>query len=144
MENDFQKSLFYRSFMTAVFVGFFTTLLTMLYDYIFVEEFKFPLSTIINVASLIFAVNLLFFIIGFVYYAFVATFKKGDIFYIALFILLTIFLVWRAQGVIRTDDATVNMQFKWLLSGIIIIVGLVAALAVPFLFHNRKFEKYVL
>ena len=144
MENDFQKSIFYRSLMTAVFVGIFATLLTMFYDLIFVETVKFPLSAIINVASLIFAVNLLFLVIGFIYYAFIISFKKGDIYFIIVFVLLTFFFLWKAQGVIRTDDYTLNIQFRQLLSGIIIIIGGVASFAIPYLFHDKKKKKYVL
>lgn len=144
MENDFQKSIFYRSLMTSVFVGIFVTLLTMFYDLIFVETVKFPLAAIINVASLIFAVNLLFLVIGLIYYAFIISFKKGDIYFIIVFVLLTFFFLWKAQAVIRTDDYTLNIQFRQLLSGIIVIIGAIASVAIPFLFHNKKFEKYVL
>ncbi len=130
--------------MTSVFVGIFGTLLTMFYDLIFVEYLQFPLSAIINVASLIFAVNLAFLIIGLFYYGFITSFPKGDILYIIVFVLLTAFFTWKAEGVHRTDDAQVNMQFRHLLSGIIIIMGILAAFVIPFLFHNKKFEETVL
>lgn len=144
MDYDFQKPVFYRSLVTALFVGIFTTVLTIFYDVIFVEVLEFPLSAIINVSSLIFCVNLLFLVIGLVYYAFITSFKQGNVFFIILFILLTAFLVWKAEGVNRADNYTVNIQFRSLLAGIIIIVGILASLAIPFLFHNKKFEKYVL
>ncbi len=144
MDNDFQKSVFDRTLLTALFVGICTTLLTIFYDIFFVEILKFPLSAIINVASLIFCITLLFLVIGLVYYAFITSFKHGNAFFIVLFILLTAFLVWKAEGVNRADNYTVNMQFRSLLTGIIIIVGILASLAIPFLFHNKKFEKYVL
>jgi hypothetical protein len=143
MEKEFQKSIFYRALMTAVFVGIFTTILTLLYDWVFVKVLKFPLSVIINVASLIFFVNILFLVIGFVYYGFIRLFKKGDLLYIIAFIVLTIFFAWRAEEIHRTDDPTVNIQFRNLLAGIIIIMG-IAAEAIPLLFHNKKFEDTVL
>jgi hypothetical protein len=141
---DSKKSLFYRSFMTSVFVGIFITLATMFYDIIFVEYLKFPLSAIINVSSLIFAVNLLFLVIGAVYYFFVQNFRKGDVFFIALFTLLTIFLVIKAFSINRTDDEKINVEFRYLLSGIIIITGIGASFVIPYLFHNKKFEDAVL
>lgn len=144
MENDFQKPMFSRALMTAVFVGYFTTLLTLIYDLIFVQMLKFPFSTFINVATLIFSVNLIFVVIGFIYYGFLSAFKKGDLYFIIVFILLSIFFVWRAEGIERTDNYTVNIQFRNLLSGIIIIIGAAASLVIPLLFHNKKFEKYVL
>lgn len=142
METDFKKGPFYRALMVAVFLGILTTLLTMFYDMVFVDVFKFPLSAIINVASLIFAVNLIFLIIGPVYYAFIAFFKKGDIFYVIVFILLTVFFVWKAEGAHRTDDHLVNMQFRNLLAGIIILIA-ISALLIPVLYHSKKFEKFV-
>ena len=60
MEQEFRKSVFYRALMTSVFVGIIVTLLTLFFDLIFVESLHFPLSSIINVSSLIFAVNFLF------------------------------------------------------------------------------------
>src|SRR5690606_6791733 len=144
MEQEFRKSVFYRALMTSVFVGIIVTLLTLFFDLIFVESLHFPLSSIINVSSLIFAVNFLFLVAGLIYYACLQISRKGDIVFIALFLLLTSFLVWRVQDVMRTEDEHVNEQFRQLLSGIILIVGLSAAIAVPFLFHNKKFEDNVL
>jgi asparagine N-glycosylation enzyme membrane subunit Stt3 len=143
MEQGFQTPVFSRAILTAVFVGFMSTLLAMGYDLYFVETLKFPLSEYINVATLIFFVNLLFLAIGFIYYGFVRTSKQGEIFYIIVFIVLTVFGVWKAEGAHRTDDHLVNIQFRNLLSGIIIILGVLASLAIPFLFHNKKFEKLV-
>ena len=143
METDFQKPRFYRAFMTAVFVGIFTSLFTLFYDLAFVKIFNFPLSDIINVASLIFFVNILFLVIGFIYYGLISVSKKGDAFFILVFILLTVFFVWKAEGVHRTDDHMLNVQFRNLLSGIIIIIGILA-ISIPFLFHSKKFEKHVL
>ena len=144
MDYDFPKSVFYRTFMTSVFVGLAATIVTILYDYIFVKIFGFPLSAIINVASLIFAVNIVFLLVGILYYIFIATFKKGDMFYILLFVLITVFLAWRSEHANRTDNYAVNMQFRQLLSGIVIIMGIMAAFLVPYLYHSKKFEDTVL
>jgi hypothetical protein len=144
MSSDLQQPVFYRALMTALFVGIVSTLLTMFFDLVYVEYFHFPLSAIINVASLIFFVNILFVVIGFIYYGFISAFKKGEALYIVVFILLTVFFVWKSEGVHRTDDQQVNLQFRSLLSGIVIIMGLLASLAIPFLFHNKQFERHVL
>ena len=141
---DSRKSLFYRAFMTSVFTGIFVTLATMFYDLAFVEYMKYPLSAIINVSSLIFGVNLVFLVIGAVYYFFLHYFKKGDTFFIVLFVLLTAFLVLKAWAIHRTDDVNVNSQFHYLLSGIIIITGIGAFFVIPYLFHSKKFEEHVL
>lgn len=130
--------------MTAVFVGIIATIVTMVYDLIFVQLLGFPLSAIINVSSLIFGVNVIFLIIGILYYLFIASFKKGDLLFIVLFVLITVFLAWRSEHVHRTDDDLVNQQFRNLLAGIVIIMGAMAAFLVPYLYHNKKFEDSVL
>jgi len=144
MDYDFPKSAFYRSFMTAVFVGLAATIVTMLYDLVFVQVFGFPLSAIINVSSLIFGVNIIFIVVGILYYLFIASFKKGDLFFIVLFVLITAVLAWRSEHANRTDDYIVNHQFRNLLVGTVIIMGAMAAFLVPYLYHNKKFEDGVL
>jgi len=144
MEKDFQKTIFYRSFMTCVFAGLIGTVLCMLYDVAFVQMMKFPLSAIINVSTLIFAVNIIFLVIGVLYYTAIALLKNGEAIYITLLILITALALWRIQGFQRTDNATINMQFRWLSSGIIVILGLLAFIAVPLLYRNKKFDEYVL
>lgn len=144
MEQYFKKSLFERVMMTGVFVGIFITLATLFYDLLFVESTGFPLSEIINIASLIFAVNLLFLVIGPVYYGFLKLTRFGDVLFIVVFILLTIFLLLMVRGIDRTDNVKLNIEFRRLLSGIIIIAGAGASILLPFLFHNKKFERNVL
>lgn len=143
MEKDFQKAIFDRSLMTCVFVGIFGTLLCMVYAVFFGEYLKYPLSTIINAPTLIFGVNLVFVVIGFVFYGFITFSRYGEWIYITVFVLMTIFFTWKMQDVHRTNNALVNLQFRFLSSGIIIILGLLASIAVPFLFHNKQFAKYV-
>ena len=144
MPKDFEKSMFYRCFMTCVFAGLVGTLLSMLYDLTFVQVMRFPLSAIINVSTLIFSVNILFLVVGALYYWLVKFVPNGEKVFTGLFLLLTAFVIWRLQGFNRTDDAIVNSQFRWLSGGIIGLLGLLAAVAVPFLYHSKKFDEYVL
>ncbi len=144
MEKDFEKTIFYKSFMTCVFVGLIGTILCMLYDLFFTEILKFPLSAIINVATLIFTINIVFLVIGALFYWFIRMSKSGETIFIILFILITAFFVWKIQGVQRTDSNAINIQFRYLSSGIVIILGLLTVVGVPYLFHNKKFEEYVL
>jgi hypothetical protein len=143
MEKDFQKPIFYRSLMTCVFVGIVGTLLSIFYDMFFVKSLNYTLSDFINVSILIFGVNLVFLVIGFLFYGFLSSSRYGEWIYIIVFILLTGFLTWKMQGVHRSNNDLINQQFRYLLSGIIIILGLLASIVVPFLFHNKQFNKYV-
>jgi hypothetical protein len=143
MDYDFPKSRFYQAMMTGLFVGFVSTLICLIYNIIFRSSTRFDLSDIINVSSLIFIINLVFVIIGIIYYALLQSFKKADLIYIILFVLLTLFFVWRTELVHRTDDPLLNTEFRNLLLGIVLILG-VSSIFVPILFRSSKFREEVL
>jgi len=141
---DFPKSKFYRAMMTGFFVGFMATLVCLAYNIIYRDSTGFPLSAFINVSSIIFLVNILFPILGIIYYGFISSSKKADVLFIILFLLLTVFFIWRTELVRRTNDHLLNSEFRNLLLGIVIILGISASIFIPLLYHNKKFEDAVL
>lgn len=143
MEPSYQTP-FSKSILTALFAGIVATLICLGYNIYYRESTHFPLASIINVSSLIFFVNFLFIVIGVIYYLLIKTMKKGEMVFIILFILLTIFLGWRGTYSHRSDDPLLNHEFHHLLTVMIIVMGLAASVGVPFLFHNKKFEEHVL
>jgi hypothetical protein len=144
MESESYQTPFSKAIITSVFVGFFCTVLCLLYNIFYREETGLVPAAIINVSSLIFVVNLVFLVIGILYSVFRSLFKRGDILFVIVFALLTILFGWMAEGVTRSADPTVTLQFRGLLLGIILIMGLSATFAIPFLFHNRQFNRNVL
>lgn len=143
MEPSYQTT-FSKSLMTALFSGLVATVVCLVYNMVFRDITDFGLSTIINVSTVIFSINLLFLIIGFIYYAFLKAFKKGDMLFIIVFLLLTILCAWRANVINRSDIPLLNIQFHHLLVSLIIIMGLFAGIGIPVLFHSKKFEEHVL
>lgn len=129
--------------MTGLFVGIIDTLICLVYNLVFRNSTGFEPSDIINVSSLIFAINLIFPIIGMLYNGFLKWFKKGDLVYVVVFLVLTAIFAWRSEEVHRASDPTVNHEFRTLLLGIVLIMGVSAAFLVPYLFHNKKFEEHV-
>jgi len=144
MEKDFQRTPFQKALLTGVFVGFAATIICLVYNVAYRESTGFTPSILINVSSLIFAINILFVLIGMTYYAFIKALPKGEFLFIGLSILITVFCLFKAENAHRSDDYTVNVQFRGLLAGIIFIVGLGACFFLPLLFHNKKFEDNVL
>ena len=144
MDYDFQQTPLSMAVLTGLFVGFMATIVCLIYNLIYRQSTAFELSDIINVSSLIFAVNLLFLVIGFIYYGFIKTFRKGGLIFMVVFALLTVFLAWEAEGVHRSADQLLNSEFRQLLLGIVIILGASAAFAIPFLFNSRKFHEHVI
>ncbi|MDP4217986.1 MAG: hypothetical protein Q8927_17415 [Bacteroidota bacterium] len=138
------QSLFHKTLLTGVFVGFIDTIICLFYNIWYRGSVGYFPADIINVSSLIFIINAAFVVVGVVYFGFRKAFAKGDIPYSLVFALLTAFLVWKVSGVHRSDDEVINAHFKVLLTGIILILGITATIAVPMLFHNKTFDKEVL
>ena len=115
MQYD-KETLFTRAMMTGLFIGVIDTIICLIYNVGYRHMTGYTPSALINVSSLIFAVNLL---------------------------LLTLLAVWQTETGHRFADQIVNTEFKGLMLGIILITGLTAT-AIPFFFHSDFFEKYVL
>jgi len=109
---------------------------------IFRESTGYKPADYINVSSLIFAVNLIFFGAGLVYFFLLRAFKRGDMIFEILFGLVILFCAWRATHAHLTN-ATDTSEFRTLLIGVIIIMGIGIEL-VPLFFHNKRFEEAVL
>lgn len=144
MSNDQQSSVFIKALLTGVFVGFASTIVCLIFNIIYRNYSGFTPSEIINVSSLIFGINILFVLVGLLYFVFLKASRMGNALFITVFALLTVFLLWKTAGVERSSIHAVTVQFRGLLSGIIIISGVSAAFVVPFLFHSKSFERSVL
>lgn len=135
---------FSSALLTAVFSGIIATLLSMAYYLGFKEITGFPYSMIVNVSSLIFGINIVFVIIGFIYSFFLKFSKKGEIQFVVLFVVLTAVLVILSMNIHRSDNALFNHEFQELITGLVIIAGISAFALIPLLYHNRKFIDHVL
>ncbi|RYD86524.1 MAG: hypothetical protein EOP50_22265 [Sphingobacteriales bacterium] len=143
MDYDFPKSSGYRSLMTGLFAGLCATLACLLFNLVFRTETHFRPTAIINIATLAFAVNLLFPVLGLIYNAFRKASRNGRLVYSIVFLLLTALCVWRAEAATRGANPLEVSEFRTLLVGVILILGVCAALLLPFLYHNRSFEEHV-
>lgn len=142
MDYEFHQSPFSKAVLTAVFVGFFATIVCLIYNIIFRESTGYQPADYINVSSLIFAINLIFLVIGILYFVFLRSFKKGDVVFEILFAVLTIFCAWRADQA-HMQNPTLTSEFRTLLIGTIIIMG-IGTVLIPFFFRNKKFVDAVL
>ena len=143
MNYEYHQSPFSKAILTSVFVGFFATVVCLIYNIIFRERTGYQPADFINVSSLIFVVNLIFLIIGLLYFAFLKFGKRGNAVFEIVFGALIVFCVWRAAHAHMQNNPTLTSQFRALLIGTIIIMGVGIEL-VPLLFHNKKFEDAVL
>jgi hypothetical protein len=142
MTND-QEDIFTRAMMTGLFIGVVDTLICLVYNIGYRDITGYTPSALINVSSLIFGVNLLLLAIGMLYFLFIRLFGKKDFVFISVFVLLTIFFIWKADTGHRFADYVVNKEWKGLILGVVAILG-ISASALPICFHSRFFAKYVL
>ncbi|AXY73513.1 hypothetical protein D3H65_05765 [Paraflavitalea soli] len=131
MENDNLHTPFTRSVMAGLFTGIVAAVVCMVFNNIYRTVTYFELSAIINVASIIFAIPLILLVAGFGYYG-LSKYKRGTIVYWAIAILITGICLFLDSSIQRTSDAHLNVEFRQLLSGIIIISGL-ASFCIPYL-----------
>ena len=143
METPHVHSRFYRAMLTAVFSGIMATVLCLAYDIFYRDATGFSPSGFITVSSIIFIVNIIFLVAGVIYAIFLQSFKKADLIFDVVFVLLIAFLIWVTLGVQRTPIHQEAVQFRGLFIGILVIIGL-GMIAIPVLYHNRKFENSVL
>jgi len=143
MNYEYHQSPFSKAILTSVFIGFFATVVCLIYNIIFRERTGYQPADFINVSSLIFVVNLIFLIIGLLYFAFLKFGKRGSAVFEIVFGVLIVFCVWRAAHAHMQNSPTLTSEFRTLLIGTIIIMGVGIEL-VPLLFHNKKFEDAVL
>jgi hypothetical protein len=139
-----EKTTTSNAILTAVFAGIIATLLSFVYYLVFKQVTGFPYSMLINVASLIFIINTIFLAIGFIYYMFLKTSRRADLAFIICMCVLTGIAVWGASGINRADSAIVNQEFHQLLIGLILIIGITAFAGMPFLYHNKTFNRDVI
>ena len=85
MDWEYHQSPLSKPILTSVFIGFFATILCLIYNIIFRESTGYKPADFINVSSLIFAVNLIFFGAGLVYFFLLRAFKRGDMVFEILF-----------------------------------------------------------
>lgn len=143
MNTEKNPTPFYRPMLSAVFAGILATLVCLAYDIIYRDETGFSLSGFINVSSIIFIVNIIFLIAGVLYAVLVGSSRRADVIFRIAFAVLILLCIWGAMGVQRSPIHEETVQFRGLLVGILIIIG-AGMVAIPYLFHNRRFEHDIL
>jgi hypothetical protein len=141
MKNDPLTISFGKVFLSALFSGIVATVVCFIFEIWYRMATFYGPSDFINVASIIFIVNFLLLLAGILYFACKSWFKKGDLMYVVLSLLITIFCIFEIRRIHRFADLTLNHEFIQLLGGITLIIG-IASLCVPYYFNNRKINNF--
>lgn len=143
MNYDYQNTPFSKALLTGVFCGLASTLVSLAYSFVFKLSTGYTLSTVVNVPIIIFFSMIILTVAGLIYH-FITQIKGGEALFIGLFILATAFVTWKIFGVERTADRIINIEFRELAGGILLITGACAFFLIPYLYHSRKFEDAIL
>lgn len=143
MNYDYQQTRFSKGIFVGLFVGITATLACLVYDFIFRLNTGYPLCTFVNVATIIFASLSFLSVVGLVYH-WLSIVRGGVVVFILLFLSLTVLGLFKTRDIQRSDNDLINIQFRWLLSGIIIIYGICSFFLIPYLHKSKSFEKHVL
>lgn len=138
-----EENLFTHTMLAGLFIGIIDTLICLAYNIGYRNYTGYTPSDVINVSSIIFAVNLVLLLTGMIYFLFIKVFGKRDYIYVVVSVLFTIALAWKTELIHRFTDTAVNTEFKGLLLGIVLILG-VSAILLPFLSRSRFFDNYVI
>ena len=141
MEKNHENT-FTSAMLTGLFIGIIDTLICLTYNIGYRDLTGYEPSTLINVSSLIFAVNLLLLLTGMLYFVFRRIFGGRDYICVSLAVLFTGFLAWLTEIGDRFADPVVNTESKGLLLGVVLIMGL-SAIFLPFFYRSHFFEKHV-
>ncbi|HEV2354736.1 MAG TPA: hypothetical protein VGR89_10855 [Puia sp.] len=136
--NNERYSIFFKAMMTGLFVGVIDTVICLVFNIVYRNETGYIPSSLINVSSLIFAINLMLTLFGILFFFFLKAFKKGDILFAILAVALTVWLTWKVTGLTRFGDPGLDGGFRGLLGGLTVILGLSTA-SIPFLYRSRRF-----
>ncbi len=136
MNHDYEHTEFSKSLLAGLFAGITATVLSLIFNSFFRGTIGFHLSELINVSTIIFALLLVVTLAGVCFYFFHHYLKYGGLVYQALGIGLTILLLFGASYVQRSPDPALAIEFRELLTGIIVITALCVVFIIPFLFKH--------
>jgi hypothetical protein len=129
--------------MTGLFIGVMDTIICLAYNIGYRSETGYIPSEIVNVSSLIFAINLLLTIIGIVYFFFLRYIRGADVAYSIVFLALTVWLALKTFSSVRFGDAHLDSGWHGLMGGIVLICG-ISATCLPLLYRSDKFQDAVI
>ncbi|WP_300598032.1 hypothetical protein [Niabella sp.] len=138
MKTKNYNSHIYRPLMAGLFAGYIATVLNLVYDVLFRESTTFPLHDLVNVSTIIFATLFALPLAGVVFALIDRLFPNGSRIYVVLSALFTGLCIYGTLQVHRSPDPVLTVQFQHLLLGIVIISGVFATAAVPWLVKHQE------
>ena len=129
--------------MTGLFVGLADALICLIYNIAYRSSRHYFSSTLLNVSYIIFGMIFVFFLIGLVYMVARHFFRNGDLIFVIIFALLTVWVLWAIHWAHFSADPIEDASLRGEYTGVAIIAGISAAVGIPLLHRSHKFELYI-
>jgi hypothetical protein len=139
MTYDYKQTALSKSISSGLAAGYIAALICLTYDFIFRDISQFQLCSIINVSSIIFGSVLIPVIAGIIFFIMNKFIKGGNFIYMIAFTAITLLSIYGALNVQRSPDAHLTAQFRILLTGIIITIGVLSSYLIPYMFKKVSF-----
>jgi hypothetical protein len=136
MDHNYEHTEFSKSILAGVFAGIASVVLCLIYNTAFRNASGFPLSEMINVSTIIFALLLVVTLAGYIFYLLHHYFKRGTLIFQLGAVVVTALLMAGSMQVDRSNNLLFTKQFHELLAGIVLITGLSIVFIIPYLFRN--------
>lgn len=136
MNYDYDQTEFSKSLLAGLFAGISATVLCLLFNAFTRYAIGFHLSEMINVSTIIFAMLILATLAGIIFYFFQHYIKNGRYVFQGVSIVLTALMVIGTQSIQRSAIPSLTIEFRELLTGIIIITALCVVFIIPFLYKH--------
>lgn len=145
-------SLLVRSVLTSAFVGFCTTVALLAFDMVFRYFSGYPDAAIFNVTSIILMSFFVMVPAGLIFYGFKSGLKgAGSAAYTVFMLIVFAVVIFILSGANIYEHrysgftpAQLNSQFHGECIGVGVIMAIMSAIIIPFLYNNKKFGEKVL
>ena len=138
MNYDYQQTGLSRSVLSGLFSGLVCAVLNLVFVVVYKSIVKFQEIYPVDITIIVFGSVLLSIACGIIFHLFVHYFKKGIPFYRLSVLAVTILIIYVGITLRHTVQDVVPFEFRFLVIGTQVIIGLFAAFLIPYLFRHEN------
>lgn len=138
MNYDYKQDDLSRGLLSGLFAGIVATFTNIAFVGIYRAITSFDEFNVLDITVIVFGSMLLSVVCGILFYFLVHTMKKSFAFYRIIILMVTVIIVYLGLTVRAEMFGTVPVEFRVLVIGTQIIIGMYAAFLIPYLFSHDK------
>jgi drug/metabolite transporter (DMT)-like permease len=138
MNYDYPQTDLSRSILAGLFSGLVATVSNLAFTIIYRSITRFYEFNAIDITTIVFGTILLSLACGAIFYFFVHYLNKGIMFYRIMVFIVTAIIAYVGIDLRHLVQENIPSQFIVLVIGTQVIIGLLAAFLIPYLFRHEK------